>query len=424
MGFLNKIRNISLESINKNLLLLAIASLIFRSSSFAVSHIPNPFEIIFSFVIVLTLIDFIKNKKIKEFFILIPKKSFITIVILSFSILLGWIISCVFGNTELNKNIISEFGTFVISISLFFLVLFYSKKDGSYTKKYLYALLIPVVYIIFVMFPHLAAITGMSRDGLFYGFSNNVNIISKILLIPTMFFIVKALFEINSKLLKMLYIVLSSILFILLLWVNQRGAILSLFVGIIFVYIIFSLIEKKKMISNFFIIIIILIFGFMFSSNYSSNFVLGRIVDTAKISYSDVSAIKNQKYFSEPRLEIWPFYLKYSLSHPLGVGPNTHTEAHIIYNGGIYENPGPHNTYLQFLLWGGFLGFLGFFSFLYSMFSGLKSKLIFNNDPIFISLFGISISLMFSIIFNDSISVYCFWVVLALLLRYKYDSTN
>jgi O-antigen ligase len=418
----SKIKNLSLEEINKNLLLVAVASLFFRSNSLATSHLLNPFEIFFFIVVILTFFDFLKNKKFKEFFNSIPKNILISVFILIFSILFGWLISIFINKIEFNYNMISEFGTFIISIITFLFILFYTKKDNTYIKKYLYALLIPSVYIIFTMFPQFAIYLNVIHDGLFYGFSNNVNIISKILLIPTIFFITKSLLEINNRWFKFLYIFISSLLFTLLLWSNQRGALLGLFIGVIFIYFFISYFNYKKSISSLFIIIFIFLLGFLFSLNYSRNFVLNRIIETTKISYQDL--LDNSKYSSEDRFEIWPFYLKYSLNNPFGIGPNTHMNALIYTKSGIYENPGPHNTYLQFLLWGGVTGLFSFLYIIFDSFKNLNKNIFLQKDYIFISLFGILISLLISMIFNDSISIYCFWVVLALLLRYKNESNN
>ncbi len=439
-NIIEKIKNLTLEEINKNLMLIATVSLVFRGSSFTNSYIPNPFEIIFSIILILTFIDFIKNKKIKEFFISIPKNIIIVILLLVFSVLFGWAVSIFIKNIEFNYNMILEFGTFIISILTFLLILFYTRNDKTYIKKYFYALLVPVIYVFFIIFPSLAIYFKLAHDGLFLGFSNNVNIISKILLIPSIFFITKALFEFNNKYLKLIYIILSSFLFTLLLWSNQRGAVLGLFIGVIFVYIVFSYLDFKKMISGFLIIISIFIVGFLFTPSYSNQFVLGRILNTVKIGFVDIKnilninnepleessrLISNQYRSSETRLKIWPYYFKYSLLNPFGIGPNTHMNTDIIYDGHVNKNLGPHNTYLQFLLWGGILGLFSFLYIIYNiLFKELNKGIFKKRDPILVSLIGITLAFLISMIFNDSISMYCFWVILALLLRYKYGSNN
>lgn len=415
----------SLEKINKNLLLIALASLIYRSSSFSLSHIPNPFEIIFSLVAVLTLIYLIKDHKIKEFFHSIPKNILVAVSCLTFSILLGWLISVFIKSQPTSFNSVIEIAIFFISLCTFSFILFYTKDDTTYANRYFYALLFPVVYIIFILLPQLAYYFHIMDGDSFIGLTTNRNIVSKIILIPAIFFIVKALFRYKNIWLNIVYILFSSALTSLLFWTNQRGVLVGLVFGIIFILAISYYYHRdlKRTILNFIIILIILTLGFIITPYMGKKITAIRVSDT-KMEYLQ---IKN-KFISNTssndinvvttpvsRFEIWTVYLKQIIKNPLGVGPNTHIKTK--YAPGEYTVLGPHNSYIQVCLWGGILGLLSFLYLIFSAFKNLILKLKSDFNPITVSLVGILFSLSIAIIFNDSLELFIFWIILALSLR-------
>ena len=102
----------SLEKINKNLLLLALVSLIYRKGAFFDSLIPKPFEVILVILSVITAVYLIRENKIKDFFLSVPKKILIAFGCLLFSILFGWGVGAAFNGIHSNFNTILEFGTF------------------------------------------------------------------------------------------------------------------------------------------------------------------------------------------------------------------------------------------------------------------------------------------------------------------------
>ena len=71
---INNLKNLSLEQINKSLILIAFLALLFRIGNFYNTFIPKPFEIILVFIILLTFFDLLINKKLKDFFLSINKK--------------------------------------------------------------------------------------------------------------------------------------------------------------------------------------------------------------------------------------------------------------------------------------------------------------------------------------------------------------
>src|SRR3990167_2217149 len=187
-NIINKIKNLTFEDVNKNLILLALLALIYRLGNFYNTFIPKPFEIIVLLIILLVIVDIFKNNKIKEFFFSIPKGIRVAFFCLISSILLGWGVSALKG-IPYTFNTLLEFGTFVFSLSIFLLILIYTRNDKNYVKIYFYALLLPALYGIFIFFPQAAYYLQLGSSGTFLGFTMNPNIISKILLIPTFFFI-------------------------------------------------------------------------------------------------------------------------------------------------------------------------------------------------------------------------------------------
>ncbi len=288
---------LSLATINKGLLCVALAALLFRRGSFSSSFIPNPFEMIFALVLLLAFIDIVKNKKIKEFWRAAPKNIWIALGCLVFSIVSGWIIAMLFKGIPTSFNMIMEFGVFAISLGLFLLILFYTKNDHSRAEKYLFMLVLPAVYIPLVLFHGTADSLHLtqSQGGNFLGLTTNPNVISKILLIPAMFFIAKSLFEAKTKWLPAAYILISSSIVALVLWTASRGALLSLVLGALFVGLVFSLhdFNWKKLFSSGIIVFMIFLLGFGMTPYARKQIVLNRILhkDTDQIK---VSELKNK----------------------------------------------------------------------------------------------------------------------------------
>lgn len=453
---------LSLEKINKNLLLIALVAMLFRIGNFATTYIPKPFELFVILLVLLTAIDALKNNKIKEFFLSIPKNIRIALFFMASSTLLGWIISVARGIPS-TFNMILEFGSFCFSLSIFLLILLYTRNDTHYINKYFYALLAPLIYIIYVAFPDMAYQFNSAIGGHFIGFTTNPNIVSKIMLIPIIFFSAKSLFELNNKL-KLIFALIASSMVALLFWTASRGAIFSMILGIIFVWLILSCynFSWKKLFLNGVVIFSILAMGFIFTPHDGKRIISSRILNLEydkivhfktenlaeevknikEIKKAEIKSIKKtekagsiekierintkitssfkdfrERLFRETRFRIWSFYLNKIIRNPLGFGPNTHMESYILLEDGRYDNTGPHNTYFQIWLWGGLLGLFSFIYVLFSAFNNLKIKLQTNFNletlAIMAALFALSIAIMF----DDSLSLYHFWVLMALALR-------
>src|SRR3989344_5232121 len=429
-NIINKIKNLSLEEINKNLVFVALLALIYRIGNFYNTFIPKPFEIILVLIILLTFMDLLINKKV-----------LIALSCLMFSVLFGWVIAFFIKKIPINFNVILEFGNFVISMVIFVLVLFYTRDDKTYAKRYLYALLLPVIYIIFVMFPEWAYYFYIGNNGTFLGFTMNPNIISKILLIPTLFFVTHSLFKFQNKWIKIGYIIISCAMVALLFWVVSRGGLVSLAVSFIFVWLVFSLhnFNWKKLFYSGIIIFLIFLIGFIItpqtgkqrvflkalypsiSDEASYKTVKNKSVTEIAIKFVDNTSNKHVFIYParEDRFQIWPFYLKYILKNPFGIGPNTHLSFYLTGYNGQYLNSGPHNTFLQIWLWGVLLGILSFLYIYISAFKNLITQLKSDFSPMALALLSILFAVSISIMFDDSLSFFWFFIILALALRYE-----
>ena len=437
---INKIKNLSLEEINKNLVLVALLALIYRMGNFYNTFIPKPFEIIVLLIVLLAFVDVLKNNKLKEFFFAIPGDIRIAFICLIFSVLIGWGVSLLKG-IPTTFNTVLEFGTFMFSLSIFLLILIYTRNDKNYIKIYFYALLLPAVYAVFVFFPKVAFYLGLGNDGTFLGLTMNPNIISKILLIPAFFFITYSLFKSENKWLKAGYIAVSISLVSLLFWVASRGGLISLLLASIFVWLVFSLhnFTWKKLFYSGLLIFVILAAGFALTPETGKHRVILRTLypsGSDNLSYvltknkpaSEVIAkFFNDKadgpvlvYFGrETRFQIWPFYLKQVLMSPLGIGPNTHFSFNLIDYAGEYINSGPHNTFLQIWQWGGLLGMLSFLYIFISAIKNLAVKLKADFNPEALAMLGALFAVSVSMMFDDSLSFFWFFIILALALRYE-----
>ncbi len=427
---------LSLEKVNKIILLAALIALIYREGNFAVTFIPKPFETTLVLLCFSTLFFLLKNGKVKDFFASIPRNILIALCVLIGSVFLGWF-SAFLSGTPTSFNMILELGTFLMGFATFLLVLFYTKGDDGYAKRCLYALLVPSIYA-FLLFLPAGGYLGIDLNIQFLGFTVNPNTVAKILLIPAMYFAVHLLFQSGNKWLKVLYIFLLSSMVSLVLWTGSRGGLLSLGAGLIFLLAIYIFrgFSWKKMFLGTGIIFTVFILGFGLLPRDRREPFAERVVFTffhpsgapvpAPRATAGADANPKQDFepakavaikLVEPRLIIWPFYAGYVFSHPLGIGPNTHKNFRLVDNNGMPINSGPHNTYLQIWLWGGVLGILSFLFILFSGFKNLWNRLKISFNKTDLALLSILFALTVSFFFDDSLSFYWFFVILALALR-------
>ncbi|MFZ4499972.1 MAG: O-antigen ligase family protein [Minisyncoccia bacterium] len=438
----------SLERINKNILLIGLMLLLFRNSSFAQTGIPQPFEIIFIIVSLLTLVDLIVNNKWKEFFTSISKKLWIAIYILLGSILGGWLIAVFVRNIPTTTNTVHEFGAFLAAATSGILILYYSRNDHLYIKKCVYALSVPGIYILAVLVPEAAYSLHLAQDGAFHGFTNNVHIASKTLLIPLFLCIAYSLISSDKYWRRVLCIIGAILLTALIFWTVQRAALLAVIVGAFIVWVAVAYRDRnwKKTILNAVLLILILMLGFFSVPHEGKKAATNRVLNfdgdqMPQVELKDkslieviknsiqkkkdttpattIASLSDEKKSPEPRFQIWGHYLPIVFNNPLGLGPNTHMDAVVVFAKGIFINPGPHNTYLTMWLWGGIIGLL---SFLYLVINGFKyiyASIKKEILPVHLVILGSLVAFCITMFFNDGLQLYWFWILLALALRYE-----
>ena len=295
--------------------------------------------------------------------------------------------------------------------------------------------------MIFVFFTGGANYLNLENNGTFLGLTLNPNIVSKILLIPALFFTVHSLFKFQNRWIKIGHIAISCAMVALLFWVSSRGGLVALVLSLIFIWLIFSFnnFDWKKLFYSGILILIIFLIGFALTPQSGKQRVVLRALYPSGSDHSNYLTVQDKsanavfvKFVNdksnnpifiyperETRFQIWPFYLKYILSNPLGIGPNTHLSFDLKDNTGEYINSGPHNTFLQIWLWGGLLGILSFMYIFISAFKNLFIKLKSDFNPFALALLGALFAVSISVMFDDSLSFFWFFIILALALRYE-----
>lgn len=415
---------VSLKEINKILLLVALISLAYKRGHFSGTLIPSPFQIFFVLSVILTVIYLLKNNQVKDFFLSVPKKILIAVGCLFFSVVIGWIVADFFVGIPTVTATILDFGTFTISIMLFFLISFYIKGDERYSKWYLYSLFIPNFYILYYFLTHgIVGYWGVLNDNSLNGIVDpNVN--SKIMLIPALFFASMSLFSfVNKKWWETSgYMILSSLFSALIFWTVSRGSALSLILGLTLIWLIFSIREFtwKKFFTGGSIIFLILFLGYTSIPQGTKQEFYTKIVNTGSLptDTAGIHIITTDELRGTPRSEVrileWVFFIKYALHYPLGIGPSSSSTD---YQNESYVQLRPGNTYLQIWLWGGILGIVSFLYILWSAFVALWIKWKKFFDAKSLALFGILFALSIAIIFDASLYFYWFFIILAVSLQ-------
>jgi glycosyltransferase involved in cell wall biosynthesis/O-antigen ligase len=420
-------QRLSFKGINKILLILTLISLSFNleKGSFSKSFIPNSFQVLLLVTITLTVLYLLKNHKIKEFFLSIPSKVLFAIGFFYLATLFGWMIAIFFFNIPTTLHTVLDFGTFTMGMALFFLVSFYAKDDERYSKLCLYAILIPNFYLLYYFATHgFVGYWGVPTD---FSLDNilDPNILSKTLLVPALFFIGSALYVLKDKRWKisLFYILAASIFSMLVFWTVSRGSSLSLILGAFFVWLIFLIghFSWRKFFLGGVIVLFIILLGFGMLPNNTKHAIYVKSSNTLRLPDSSLGRISNVTLRdikklpeTESRLLIWYFYPKYITQHPLGIGPNSSMKFEFLDNNGEKIYFGPDSTYLIICLWGGVVGAVSYLYILWSAFILLWKKWKDKKDKMSLVLIATLFSLSVSLFFDGNMSLYWFYVVLAL----------
>lgn len=446
--------DLTLERVNKYALLVALALLLIRSGDFNSTFMPKPFEVIFVFVAILFVIDLIKNKKIKEFCISVPRNIWLAVGGMIVSVVMGWSITLIFGRFPIDKEMVTEFGRMIIALMTFLLIFFYTRNDKDLLRKYFYALLSPVFYILLLFIPKVADFYNLTLAGRFIGFTNNLNTTTKILVVPAAFFVACALFEEKNRLLKIVYVAVSSCMTALLFWTSSRGGLLAFFAAMIFICAIFAIknLSWKKIAEASLVVFSIVMLGFLLTPHSGKQVVLERALnsDTEQTHYygikdkslkeivatslsgekeeiktdpnkdnpnivgTTISAqeLKSPNNSSETRIDIWSYALRQIPYNLLGAGP----AFNLLY---AYTplSGGPHNSILQIFFEGGVIGLFCLGYILFLAFDSIKSSLIVNFDKFIFAISGGLLALLIALMFDANVKLFLFWALLAIVIN-------
>ena len=412
------------------ILLATLVALAYKRGHFSGTLIPSPFQILFVVSIILTIIYVLKEYTIREFFRTLPRKITLAFGCLFFSVVLGWIIGTFFVGISSTHHTILDFGTFTMSIIIFFLVLFYTRDDKDYAIWCLYTLLIPNVYIFHYFFTHgFVGYWGVVNDNSLNGLIDP-NLLSKTLLIPALFFMTTALFAYKDKKwwLTAVYSIIAALMSMLIFWTVSRGSLLSLIVGAAVLWLVFSAREFswKKFFGAGIIISLIFLLGYAMIPHGSKQELHTKIANTGSLPRSsdgkiidivNAPTITIEELRETPRTDVrifeWSYFLKYALRHPFGVGPSSSSVDYQSTDGGLLQLR-PGNTYIQVLLWGGLLGLVSFLYIIWSAFVRLWKKWKSIATAKVLALFVILVALSTAIIFDASLYFYWFFIILGL----------
>jgi O-antigen ligase len=396
---------------------------------------PKPFELLFALLLILTIIAFFQRQDRVRMVAAIPKDIAVVIGIIILSVCFSWALTLVTHRAPLESLMIMEFGRLLISLLIFFLIILYVNLDPTHWGKCFWAVLLPVIYVIFLATPGWAMFFHMAfPDGRFYGLTNNVNTLSKILLIPLVFFGAVAISPKNRTDQRIIFFVLASGLAALLFWAASRGGILAGTVGLIFAAILSAWEEAspKKAVRTLSIAIMIFVLGFILAPLSGKQVSISRVLmtDTKQTNYATFKdqSIKNIvsqsleknkdiSLDSETRIQIWSFYGREVIRYPLGFGPAFYIHLQPYLKSFGHRVPsGSHNSYLEILLLGGWLGFFAFVLLLKKVWRSLSVAWSSPFQSYAIVLSSILISLSVAMFFDDSFKMYWFWIILALII--------
>lgn len=102
------------------------------------------------------------------------------------------------------------------------------------------------------------------------------------------------------------------------------------------------------------------------------------------------------------------------MQHPFGVGPNNSWDFGFQDANGAHIYVGPDSTYLIVCLWGGIIGIMSYLYIIGSAFAELWKKWKKSCDAYTLALLGILFTLVVALFFDGNMSLYWFYVILAL----------
>jgi O-antigen ligase len=426
--------SLSLRDVNKALLLVTLGSLALNleKGSFSRNFVPSLFQALLVALILLTIIYVVSQHKVRDFFSSIPKKVWLCIGMFYALTIIGWLIAIFSLGIPTTLTTILDFGTFTMGIVLFVLVSFYAKDDQQYARWCLYAILIPNLHLIYYFLTHgLVGYWGVPND---FSLDHvlDPNILSKTLIVPAMVFISMTLFAVKDKKWQkaVLLGLLGAIASMMIFWTVSRGASLTLILSGVLTWLVFSWrgFNWKKCLTSGVVVLLILLLGYGINPHNTKQAITLKTANTFTLpaasggKVADVTVAEIQKLpQTESRLIIWHLYPTYILHHPFGVGPNSAHDFNFHDKDGVHIYYGPDSTYLVIALWGGLLGLAVYLYLLWSAFVVLWEKWKRSYNGYTLALMSTLFALSVALFFDGNLSLYWFYVVLALsFLEYAY----
>ncbi len=432
----------------QTLLCLSIAVISLRSNIFLVFPSTRPFELGILAVFVITLFDVIKNNKWQLVGDFISQTYFRISLLLVTTVIIGWVISLVSVGIPYSVNSLLEFGAFGVSLVSMILVGWYIFCDEFTLKAVFYSILVPTLFIVFIILPHQIKSLVLQSNIKFIGFTNNPNVFAKFLFAPLLFFYSYSIFK-KTAVKKIVGWIISILLVTLLFWTTSRASLLAVVIaiGMIFIWYCYQNFNLKKVLTILTLSLSIAVIGFILIPYNIKQLTANRLLnsDNRQLPYNalkqesldtivrnsfnktpilvsktdgETETLLTNKSVSETRLEIWPYYIRLNALHPFGIGPNTHIENHLLSRYGTAMNTGPHNTYLQVWMWGGIAGLLSFLALIViALVSGFRLILKNRDDTVFLALATTFLAFLFANLFDDNLGQYLFFIILGMLLQ-------
>lgn len=310
-------------------------------------------DILFLLSVCLILIFIAANKDWK-LILKIGKKIILPIVLIFAGLLIASLNGYFLHGIAIDSEGYLALFRLIETVALVFIIGFFQNYDPNFYKKAALAQLSTITYLIgYTGISYLQNFSAdVGRFSLFENFPSNIGYYLLASLSLIYIWILDNLSPFNKKL--MVYLALGASLSGIMIWTQSRGAWIGLLASILFIvsFLFYKKKDVKKIIFGAGVIFFCLLIGFLLLSQPLKNKVLLRF-----------SAKENS------RIWLWRNYSHLNLKNPLGLG----LSAPLL----EYENDrkGPHNTFMEFWLMGGFLAATGFLIIYYKSIKNIFLKI-------------------------------------------------
>lgn len=406
------------KEINKALIILGTASFIYWPKVFKEGFfVPVRFDLIFFFVVVISLCFFIDKIIKKKNYGLTYKENEIYLVLSVFllSILIATTISFIRYDLGFDFKGISYLLKVLLGIILFIVVHRYLKEDKLFYKKLSFAFYVPSLFFIFFIFsPQLAEDLDMLAGGnRFQGLMSNPAIFAQLALVASSYSVTFLLFSLYKKRLVNLFINLIVLLglSILIYWTQTRTYLIALFGVITISNILVAKYFNKDLFKALFFIFLLSVFILC----------LFFLLPDSIRNLLEIRLYQSFDTTEETRYSLLKYYVEQLSLNPFGLGLNYEQKFTLewhLSNGEVW-NLGPH-SFLDIAVFGGILAVFCMIYLLWKVFLNLRQRLKNYSDDMTAyylasstAVFGLWIA---SIFMGSPIFFLGFWILLAMAL--------